>query len=56
ITLLNTVVCPHPCKDFPKTYFIKLYARVRLYFELKFANRRFKGKERNKKIIILSHN
>ena len=55
ITFLETASCPHPCTNFPKQYFLSLYARVRLYFTLKFANKRFKTQERNKKIIILTH-
>lgn len=55
ITFLETIPCPHPCTNFPKKYFIALYARVRLYFVLKFTNRRFKTQEKNKKIIILTY-
>jgi len=55
IPFLESVPCPHPCVHFSKNYFLTLYARVRLYFVLKFANRRFKSQERYKKIIILSH-
>ncbi|EFN64453.1 hypothetical protein EAG_12356, partial [Camponotus floridanus] len=55
ITFLEKVSCPHPCANFPKKYFLALYARVRLYFTLKFANKHFKTQERNKKIIILTH-
>jgi len=55
ITYLETVPCSHPCANFPHKYFLKLYARVRLYFILKFTNKRFKIQDRNKKIIILTH-
>lgn len=56
--VFNEISFPHPCKYFPKSYFISLYTRVRIYFTLKFENRDIKGRKTNKpntKLQILNH-
>lgn len=56
LSILSTVEFSHSCPNFPRNYLLKLYVRVRIYYILKFVNRKFKNsKERNRKIIILSH-
>lgn len=56
--LFNAIPFPHPCKNFPMSYFISLYTRLRIYYALKFANRDIKNRKTNKpstKLQILSH-
>jgi hypothetical protein len=55
LILYNTVAFKHPCINFPYNYVIKLYARIRLFYTLKFANRNFKIPNRNRKLIIWRH-
>lgn len=42
----------HPCKNFPYNYVIHLFARMRLYFTLKFINRNFKARSSKNKLLI----
>lgn len=51
-----TIYFNHPCDAFPFEYCIKLYARVRFFFTLKFINRKFKTQKGHAKYIILNHN
>ncbi|VEN51003.1 unnamed protein product, partial [Callosobruchus maculatus] len=49
----------HPCKDFPLSYFISLYVRVRIYFTLKSINQDVKNNKfrplKNLKLQILQN-
>lgn len=56
ITIFKDVKFSHPCLHFPYDYLLKLYARVRLFYSLKFINKRFKSQPGHKKTIILRHN
>ena len=56
IKLFEQVEFEHPCPNFDKTFLITLYARVRLFFTLKFVNRTFRTQSGHKKTIILNHN
>lgn len=42
----------HPCKNFLCNYVIHLFARMRLYFMLKFTNRNFKARSSRNKLLI----
>lgn len=56
VSILSTVEFSHSCPDFPQNYLIKLFVRVRIYYILKFINKKFRNpNERNRKTIILSH-
>lgn len=46
----------HPCNNFPHDYLLKLYAKVRFFYTLKFINRNFKTQKGHAKYIILNHN
>lgn len=55
---LSHVTFNHPCTNFPLTYFVNLYIRVRIYFTLKFANQEIKTcrlSKINTKLSILQH-
>jgi len=55
----NNVHFQHPCRQFPKEYFLNLFIRFRIYTSLTRTNRNLKlpntthGK--NRKIQILTH-
>lgn len=54
ILLFNEIEYTHPCPDFPISFLIKLYARLRIYYMLKNNNAEFKNSPRkNRKINIL---
>lgn len=56
--IFSDIPFPHPCKDFPISYFISLYIRVRIYFTLKFVNRDIRTLKTNKpnsKVTILKN-
>ncbi|CAH1284744.1 unnamed protein product [Diabrotica balteata] len=61
ITLYESVIFVHPCNNFPYKYFLNLYARVRLYYTLKFINQNFKcqknisNKSIKNKLIVWSN-
>lgn len=55
VQLFKQVNFIHSCQYFPQDYMIKLYARVRLFFTLKFANKRFKTQSAHRKCVILRH-
>lgn len=56
---MKHIVFPHPCCDFPTTYVIKLFIRLKIFYTIKFANQDIacskKGDRKNRKIKILSH-
>jgi len=56
ITIFKDVKFIHPCQQFPYNYLLKLYTRVRLFYTLKFINKRFKSQPGYRKTIILCHN
>ena len=56
IKLFQLVEFQHPCPNFDKSYLMRLYARVRLFYTLKFINRNFRNQSGRSKTIILSHN
>lgn len=55
VTEFSKVDFSHPCPDFPKSYFLKLFSRVTLFYTLKFANKKFKAQPAHKKVVILKH-
>lgn len=55
VRLFKQVKFTFPCPHFPQDYLIKLFARVRLFYTLKFVNKRFKSQNGRNKIIILRH-
>jgi len=56
LNVLSTVQFCHSCPDFPRNYLIQFYIRIKIFYILKFINRKFRNlKERNRKTIILNH-
>lgn len=60
ITCYEEVTLHHPCNSFPHKYLIHLYARMRLFYTLKFINSKFretnlKGEKSARKEIIWKH-
>lgn len=56
INLMENVSLNHPCKDFPCSYVIKLFVRMRIFYFLKFMNRDLKSRtNKNCKLIKLTH-
>lgn len=55
VRLFKEVNFIHPCQYFPQDYIVKLYARIRLFYTLKFSNKRFKSQSTHRKCIILRH-
>lgn len=55
--LTDKINFDHPCQDFPKEYFFKLFVRVRIYYTLKFMNRDLKSQKlgEHPKVAILKH-
>jgi len=56
VQLFKQVHFKHPCNNFPYIYLITLFARVRLFYTLKFINRHFQEQKGHAKYIILNHN
>lgn len=56
--ILKTIEFNPPFQMFPKTYVLKLFIRLRIFYALKFVNREFRkqklGNKKNRKIVILS--
>ena len=44
----------HPCSNFPYTYLLKLYTRIRLFYTLKFININFKSQKGASKRIVFN--
>ena len=45
-----------PCNDFPKVFLLRLFIRMRIYYTLKYANRKLaSSKRKNRKYIKVVH-
>ena len=60
LNLYKQATFVHPCQNFPYDYLLALYARMRLFYALKFVNASFKftnakGEKINRKKIIWQH-
>jgi len=51
VELFKQVHFEHPCNNFSYIYLITLFARVRLFYTLKFINRYFQEQKRHAKYI-----
>ena len=56
VFLFQKVQLEAPCPEFNKDDLMKLYARLRLFYTLKYINRSFKSQPGHKKMVILNHN
>lgn len=57
-TLFSKVPFTHPCSEFNYKYLLSLYTRIRIFYTLKYANRKFKiqpGTKLNPKLKILKN-
>ena len=55
-TILDNVPLNITCKDFDKTFFLKLFIRMRIHYSLKYANRELAAtKRKNRKFIKVAH-
>jgi hypothetical protein len=56
---LSLVPLPVPCPGFPKTKFLRLFARMRIYYTLKFHNRNLKQRavasKKHRKLSKIQH-
>lgn len=50
LNIFKNIEFDHPCKDFPKSFLLKLFIRCKIFYTLKFRNRDFKFNKTKKNV------